>query len=177
MNEDMYSSIRSPKSGRYILINGPTYNKLLNDPKYSSKVKSLSRQKVGEIRSSPKKKVSPETRIRSKDAREERGTLSKIRKMPGCGSYGKYEDLPEEDFCGPEGGACPGTYPVNTPGRYRSCLSYARNLDKPDQSQRGLVKCCVRKAKEKGFIRSPQQIKRANATLKRYGVEETLDEL
>lgn len=177
MDQTTQSSIRSPKSGRYILVNGPTYNKLLEDPKYASTLKKLTKEKDTEMKASPKKKVSSQTKIKSKVAREDKGELSKIRRMPGCGSYGKYEDLPEEDFCGPEGGACPGTYPVNTPARYRACLSYARNLNQPDQSQSGLVKCCVRKAKEKGFIRSPKQIKRANDTLKRYGIKESFDDL
>jgi len=69
-------------------------------------------------------------------------------KSHGCSNVGKYKNVPSELFCGPEGGSCPGTYPVNTPGRARAALSYARHAPNPE----GIKKCARRIAQTKGWV-------------------------
>ena len=68
--------------------------------------------------------------------------------MSGCSNRGKYKDVPNSMFCGPEGGACPGTYPVNTPKRARAALSYARHAPNPE----GIRRCTYRKANQQGWV-------------------------
>ena len=65
----------------------------------------------------------------------------------GCSNKGKYSDVPEEYFCGPEGGACDGTYPVNTPGRWRAAKAYAHNAPNPQ----GIKDCADRIAVREGW--------------------------
>ena len=65
----------------------------------------------------------------------------------GCSNQGKYPDVPKKYFCGPAGGACPGTYPVNTPGRARAAKAYARHAPNPE----GIKKCADRIAKREGW--------------------------
>lgn len=90
--------LRSPKTNRWIKEEGPTYNELLQNPLYASKLKTAERRTEGNL--SPKK---------------------------GQGNAGKYTDA-DAPFCGPNQ-----TYPVNTPGRYRAAMSYARFSDNPDK--------------------------------------------
>lgn len=110
--------IRSPKTGRTIRIGGPAYIKLASSPKWKE-VLPLS-PKVSSPRS-PKKR--------------------------GCSNQGKYKNVPSDLFCGPEGGSCPGTYPVNTPGRARAALAYSRHAPNPE----GIRKCVRRIKTEKGW--------------------------
>jgi hypothetical protein len=65
----------------------------------------------------------------------------------GCSNKGKYPDVPEEYFCGPEGGACQGTYPVNTRGRWRAAKAYAHNAPNPQ----GIKDCADRIATREGW--------------------------
>lgn len=81
----------------------------------------------------------------SKTSSPKRPTKSKSH---GCSNVGKYKNVPSELFCGPEGGSCPGTYPVNTPGRARAALSYARYAPNPE----GIKKCARRVAQSKGWV-------------------------
>lgn len=66
---------------------------------------------------------------------------------PGCSNAGKYRDVPEEFFCGPEGGACAGTFPVDTPGRWKSALGRAHFAPNPE----GIKECANRIAMEQGW--------------------------
>lgn len=68
--------------------------------------------------------------------------------MSGCSNKGKYSDVPPDMFCGPAGGACRGTYPVNTPQRARAALSYARHAPNPE----GIRQCVYKKADEQGWM-------------------------
>lgn len=68
-------------------------------------------------------------------------------KTHGCSNVGKYKGVSPDLFCGPEGGSCPGTYPVNTRKRMKAAISYARYAPYPEG-----IKSCARKiAKEKGW--------------------------
>ena len=73
--------------------------------------------------------------------------LSQQKKLPGRGSLGKYtkKDAP---FCGPEGGAGPMTYPVNTKKRANNALSRSHNAPNPE----GIRKCAVRHSIKKGWM-------------------------
>ncbi len=122
----MYAEkIKSPKTGRDILVGGPTYEKLLRSPKWKEQLLKSPVKKV----SSPKKKSSSKS------------------KSHGCSNAGKYKNVSSELFCGPEGGSCYGTYPVNTKARARAALAYARHAPNPE----GIRKCVKRISKEKGW--------------------------
>jgi hypothetical protein len=97
-------AVRSPSSGRLILVGGPTYVKLAkSSPAMARKLKAL-----------PKKMV-----VRYVGPSKSRGSSN-------AGSYGRVRS-----FCGPAGGAKAGTYPVNTPSRARAALAYARHAPNP----------------------------------------------
>ena len=49
----------------------------------------------------------------------------------GSSNAGEYTDVDKDEFCGPAGGAAPGTYPVNTRKRAIAAKSYARNAPNP----------------------------------------------
>jgi hypothetical protein len=111
------SYIVSPKTGRSIKIGGPAYEKLEKSQTWNSKLKNAS-------------KTSPP------------GSTTR-----GCSNVGKYPNVSSNLFCGPEGGSCPGTYPVNTKRRARAALAYARYAPNPKG-----IKSCVRRIKnEKGW--------------------------
>ena len=74
--------------------------------------------------------------------------LDKKRDKEGSSSAGDYSDVDKDDFCGPAGGAAPGTYPVNSEKRARAALSYAHNAPDPE----GLKRCVYKKAKEHGWF-------------------------
>ena len=74
--------------------------------------------------------------------------LDREREREGSSSAGEYSDVDKDDFCGPAGGAAPGTYPVNSEKRARAALSYAHNAPDPE----GLKRCVYRKAKEHGWF-------------------------
>ncbi len=118
----------SPKSGKKILIRGPTYLKLAKDPKYADLLRP---RPTKAERFFPKRSAS--------------GSKSR-----GCSNQRKYinSGIPESQFCGPAGGACPYTYPVNTRKRARAALSYARHAPNPE----GIKECARRIAKERGWM-------------------------
>ena len=60
----------------------------------------------------------------------------------------KYPNLPASDFCGEAGGACKRMYPVNTSGRARSALAYARYAPNPV----GIKKCVYKRAAKEGWF-------------------------
>ena len=74
-----------------------------------------------------------------------RGQEEKLSKKRGSSNIGKYKKVAKGDFCGPSGGAAPGTYPVNTKKRCRAALSYARNAPNPA----GIRACVKRKCGKK----------------------------
>ena len=74
--------------------------------------------------------------------------LDREREREGSSSAGEYSDVDKDDFCGPAGGAAPGTYPVNSEKRARAALSYAHNAPDPE----GIKRCVYRKAKEHGWF-------------------------
>lgn len=74
-----------------------------------------------------------------------RGKEEKLSKKPGSSNVGKYKKVSKGDFCGPSGGAAPGTYPVNTKKRCSSALSYARHAPNPA----GIRACVKRKCGKK----------------------------
>ncbi len=141
------SYIQSPVSGRRIKVGGATYNKLMNEGVLSGRkssprrTKSLSRspRSTRGTKSSPRKS-SPR---RSKSPGRRTGN-----KSPGCSNQGKYPEVAANDFCGPSGGACQGTFPVNTPGRARSALARAHFASNPQ----GIRNCVYRKAEQKGWV-------------------------
>jgi len=78
--------------------------------------------------------------------------LDKEREKEGSSSAGDYSDVDKDDFCGPAGGAAPGTYPVNSEKRARAALSYAHNAPDPE----GIKRCVYRKAKKHGWFEEPE---------------------
>jgi hypothetical protein len=118
----------NPKTGKRILVGGPTYVKLAKT-KWADK---LSPRPSAELREGPK-------------GRGKSGS-----KAGGCSRQHKYigKGIPEAMFCGLEGDACAYTYPVNTPRRAVAALAYARHAPNPA----GIKRCAKRIAKEKGWI-------------------------
>ena len=78
--------------------------------------------------------------------------LDKQREREGSSNAGDYSDVDKDDFCGPAGGAAPGTYPVDTEKRARAALSYAHNAPDPE----GIKRCVYRKAKKHGWFEEPE---------------------
>jgi hypothetical protein len=112
----------NPETGRKIKVGGPTYNRMMKTPSSARKLKSA--RKTSAPKSSGK------------------------RAKPGCSNQNKYPRVPKDKFCGPEGGACSFTYPVNTPARARAALAYARHAPLPE----GIRKCAMRIAKNEGWV-------------------------
>lgn len=131
--------IVNPLTGRNILVGGAVYNKLLKDSKIKSKVLNAKVFTNGEMTS----KNNPYIKNKTKSAPSKTKTA-------GCSNAGKYKGLKDSDFCGPSGGSCPGTYPVNTPQRARAALSYSRFAPNP----KGIKDCVYEKAKSKGWLRN-----------------------
>lgn len=117
--------ITSPKTNRKILVGGETYLKLSASPRWKEQLSQMPIYLPDE--SSPVVKKG-------------RG---------GCSNKGKYKNVSPDLFCGPEGGSCPGTYPVNTPRRARAALSYARYAPDPE----GIKACARRISKKKGWTK------------------------
>lgn len=118
-------SFINPETGKKILVGGPTHLDLV---------------KRGKVPRHPKiSKEMHEKMMYTKKGLPAGG--SNVRKY-------KKEHLPVSAFCGPFGGSPSGSYPVNTYGRYRASLAYARNAPNPA----GIVACARRKAKEHGWI-------------------------
>lgn len=74
-----------------------------------------------------------------------RGEKEKLSKKPGSSNIGKYKNVAKGEFCGPSGGAAPGTYPVNTKKRRTAALAYARKAPNPA----GIKKCVKKHSKKK----------------------------
>ncbi len=100
----------------------------------------------------PRAKKSTRVKI-GKGMSLKRGQEKKLSKRKGSSNIGEYKKVSKKDFCGPSGGAAPGTYPVNTKKRCRAALSYARNAPNPEG-----IKACV-KRKCKGKIKKYSQKK------------------
>jgi hypothetical protein len=79
--------------------------------------------------------------------------LDKERDKEGSSSAGDYSDVDKDDFCGPAGGAAPGTYPCNTEKRARAALAYAHNAPDPE----GIKNCVYKKAKKHGWFDRPDE--------------------
>lgn len=106
------ASIINPKTGKKIKVGGPTYQKLMQS-KWADMITDIETAAVRSPTRSPKKR---------------------------CSNQGKYKGVPADLFCGTEGESCPGTYPVNTKGRARAALAYARHAPNPEG-----IKKCVRR--------------------------------
>jgi hypothetical protein len=65
--------------------------------------------------------------------------VKEARTKPGGSNVGKYPKV--ESFCGPEGGAPEGSYPVDTLARGRSAIKLAHNAPKPS----GIRNCVYKK--------------------------------
>lgn len=63
-----------------------------------------------------------------------------LKKKAGGSNVGEYKNVKKGSFCGPSGGAPPGSYPINTKKRGKAALSYARNAPNPSG-----IKACVYK--------------------------------
>ena len=155
----------NPKTGRKIKVDGYTYNTLLNDPKYANQLKKSKRvsfeaspKRRSVSRSSSRSGCSScgrsRSRSSSRSSSRSRSSSSKSSSR-GCSNAGKYKGLRASDFCGPAGGACPGTYPVNTRARARAALSYARHAPSP----KGIRDFVMRKAKARGWLDENGRIK------------------
>jgi len=70
--------------------------------------------------------------------------LDREREREGSSNAGDYSDVDKDDFCGPAGGAAPGTYPCDTIDRARSALRLAHNAPDPD----GIKRCVYNKFPE-----------------------------
>jgi hypothetical protein len=93
-----------------------------------------------------KKSASRSSKHKSSKRKSSKRKL-KSGKKRGCSNAGKYKGVPKNLFCGPAGGACPGTFPCDSPQRCRSALSYSRNAPNPD----GIRRCVRRISKRKGW--------------------------
>jgi hypothetical protein len=131
-------TVINPETGRRILVGGPTWLKLMTENK--------------NINFKKDSKKSPLAKL-SHDEAKKKGIVTKIKKLPGCSTFGKYK---EEDgpFCGPEGKACEKTFPVGTKSRVNAAIRYAREAPKPE----GIIRCAVRKGLQQGLL-SPKQAK------------------
>lgn len=79
-----------------------------------------------------------------------RGEEKKLSKRAGSSNVGKYKKVAKGDFCGPSGGAAPGTYPVNSKKRCRAALSYAHNSPNPSGIRACVKRKCGSTSKKKG---------------------------
>ncbi len=69
----------------------------------------------------------------------------RLSKKPGSSNIGEYKKVSKGNFCGPSGGAAPGTYPVNSKKRCSAALAYAHNAPNPS----GIRACVKRKCGKK----------------------------
>ena len=118
--------IINPKTGKKIKVGGPTYQKLLKT-KWAAMITDSETLQI------MKPSLEP--------------SLTKPKKEKGCTNQGKYKGVPQNLFCGPEGGSCPQTYPVNTKRRARAALAYARYAPDPE----GIKRCVRRIENERGW--------------------------
>lgn len=91
----------------------------------------------------------PVKKTAKKPAKTTKKERKPARKPARSTRYDK-EGIPRNLFCGPAGGARPGSFPVNTPRRAVAALSYARKAPNPEG-----IKGCVKKiAVRKGWYDS-----------------------
>lgn len=151
----MPRTIVNPLTGRRIFVGGPTYQKLKESAKYKEQVVKLAKNA---------KKVTPKTIIfrgqklktrkikKSKTASLRRNLdnsgirLSDVKKMPGCGSLGKYTKK-DGPFCG-QNANCKYTFPVNTKRRALNAVSRSVNSSNPE----AVRKCATDYALKKEWI-------------------------
>ncbi len=119
----------SPKTHNKILVGGSAYLKLAKDPKYANRLRP---------RPTKAERFFPKKRSPS-------GSKSR-----GCSNQGKYPNVPKNLFCGPAGGACEGTFPVNTRKRAIAARAYSGNAPNP----KGIRDCVDRIAKQKGWMKN-----------------------
>lgn len=117
------SFVVNPLTGRQIEIGKDTYQKLMADPRHRAIL-----AKAKPEAKAPRKSPTPQ----------------------GCSDQRKYihSHIPENLFCGPSGGACRFTYPVDTPGRARAALAYSRFAPNP----KGIRDCVHTIAAKKGWL-------------------------
>jgi hypothetical protein len=148
--------IINPKTGRRIFVGGPTYQKLKESGRYKDKVVKLAKNAKNVASKTiifPGQKLKTRKIKYSKTASLRRNLdnsgirLADVKKMPGCGSLGKYKKS-DGPFCGPLGGACERTFPVGTKKRAINALS--RSINAPNPS--GIRKCATDYAVKKGWI-------------------------
>jgi len=152
----MSATTINPLTGKKILINGPTYNKLME----KNKLSTLKQNIVAPKRSKRSKSIPSLRRLSHGSAKKEKKVV-KLKKLEGCSSFGKYksEDSP---FCGPKGGACKETFPVGTKKRMLAAIRYSRNAPNP----KGIVTCAVRVGLSRNYITE----EKAKQILERYKV-------
>ena len=154
-------TIINPITGKKIFVNGPTYRKLKQDPKYSAEItKRASSAKPVGTRVSKKfilkrsmkglktrKIQGSKTKSLRKSLDKAGVRLSQVKKLPGRGSLGKYTDK-DAPFCGPAGGAGVMTFPVNTKKRAINAVSRSVNAPNPE----GIRDCATKYAVKKHWI-------------------------
>jgi hypothetical protein len=156
-------TVINPVTGRQIFVGGPTYQKLKQVGKLKKKLAGLPRKVV--LRKG-KTVIFPGTRLTTrKIKRSKTATLrekldrsgirmSEIKKLPGCGSFGKYK-AKDGPFCGPKGGACDMTYPVGT--KKRAMNAIIRSVNAP--SPKGIRECATSYAVKKGWMTKEDKIR------------------
>lgn len=110
------------------------------------RIQSVSPRRASRNQNEPKEYAYTEAELKAKKTSPEKHTKAE-RSQPGCSNAGKYPDVPEDMFCGPSGGSCQGTYPVNTPGRWRAAKGRAHFAPNPQ----GIKDCADRIAIEQGW--------------------------
>lgn len=116
-------------------ISGVLFMRALSHPKYQEEMETWEPREYA-ITPSQKKALVPAQAV---------GT-----KRPGCSNAAKHarEGLAPEDFCGPAGGSCATSFPVNTPGRAKSALGRAHFAPNPQ----GIHDCACAKAEREGWF-------------------------
>ena len=142
-------TIINPITGKKIFVNGPTYRKLKQDPKYSAEItKRASSAKPVGTRVSKKfilkrsmkglktrKIQGSKTKSLRKSLDKAGVRLSQVKKLPGRGSLGKYTDKDA-------------TFPVNTKKRAINAVSRSVNAPNPE----GIRDCATKYAVKKHWI-------------------------
>jgi hypothetical protein len=153
----MSAYVVSPKSGKPIKVGGPTYEKLKASTKWAPLLRKSKSTPKG--KNTKKGTSTPGPQARGSGSGTFRGNRSKVSKAKGSSAFysGKYmnKGISKDEFCGLAGGAKDYTYPVNTPGRARAALSYARHAPNPE----GIKTCARRVAKKKGWLDAEGKIR------------------
>jgi hypothetical protein len=153
----MPRTIINPLTGRQIFVGGPTFQKLKESGRYKDKVTKLAKKAKtktlkgiifpGQTNLKTRKiKYSKTTSLR-KNLDKAGVRLADVKKLPGCGSLGKYKKS-DGPFCGIQGGACERTFPVGT--KKRAINAVVRSVNAPNPA--GIRKCATDYALKKGWI-------------------------